>query len=216
MKWVSGVLFLQDCTALHAQEAMLNSPLSCFLSIDNLPGIVNPNQTKEKMKMKDRVYDEEGGWWDGSLYYDAYGGWYEENGEYNDGCEEKVKQYTKIQKKAMRKKCKKSKTMKKWKSLSWFDRYNLLWDEYGLSKIAEEKKTTEEEEEKKMSSGSKITVVKGSFGIVYNKKVQKSERELEKERLVAANKIHWSWTAEEEKEIADKKTKNYKKMNRRK
>ena len=106
--------------------------------------------------------------------------------------------------------------MKKWKSLSWFDRYNLLWDEYGLSKIAEEKKTTEEEEEKKMSSGSKITVVKGSFGIVYNKKVQKSERELEKERLVAANKIHWSWTAEEEKEIADKKTKNYKKMNRRK
>jgi len=34
--------------------------------------------------------------------------------------------------------------------------------------------------------------------------------------LVAANKIHWSWTAEEEKEIADKKTKNYKKMNRRK
>ena len=45
------------------------------------------------VKVKDRVLDEDGGWWDGKLYYDAYGGWYEENGEYNDGCEEKVKQY---------------------------------------------------------------------------------------------------------------------------
>ena len=168
------------------------------------------------MKVKDRVLDEEGGWWDGKLYYDAYGGWYEENGEYNDGCEDKVKQYTKKQIKTMRKKCKKSKKMKKWKFLSWFDRYNLLWNEFGLSKIAEEEKTKEEEEGEKMASGSTITVVKGSFGIVYNKKVQKSERELEEERLVAANKIHWSWTAEEEKEIAEKKAKNYKTMNRRK
>ena len=49
------------------------------------------------VKVKDRVLDEDGGWWDGKLYYDAYvrmyGGWYEETGEYNDGCEEKVKQY---------------------------------------------------------------------------------------------------------------------------
>ena len=46
------------------------------------------------VKVKDRVLDEDGGWWDGKLHYDAYGGWYEENGEYNDGCEEKANNTT--------------------------------------------------------------------------------------------------------------------------
>ena len=44
-------------------------------------GIINPNKKIERIPIEDRVYDEEGGWWESTMYYDAYGGYYNEEGK---------------------------------------------------------------------------------------------------------------------------------------
>ena len=179
----------------------------------NAMGIVNANIPHVPLKEEDRVYDEEGGWWDGTTYFDAYGGWYDENGEYDDGCQGRVKKYDKKQ---IKKTKKRMGGKSKWKGCSWSDRLDCLIEDHGLSKEEEEEKTekmAKEMEAIRRANGDTV-VVKGTFGIVYNRKSNKTKEELEEEAKELKN-APWSWTAADEKEILKKKKDNYAKMNRK-
>jgi hypothetical protein len=145
------------------------------------------------------------------IYYDGYGGWYNEDGEYNDGFEEKVKNYEKKKVKSTRKRVGGKKV---WKKYSWHDRLIALIEDWGLSKYEKREEESRKERER-IDSGSNIKVIKGNFGIIYNQTKIKTRKEIEDEKT-PPSKIPWTWTAEDEKEILKKKAENYKTMNRRK
>ena len=125
----------------------------------------------------------------GDIYYDAFGGHYLLDGTYNDGCEEKVKKYKKSEIKGTRKRIGK----KKWKKLSWQDRLNYLIEDWGDLDVVQE---------------DNVVVVKGSFGIVYNRRIDKTKEQMEEEERIL-KKEPWGMTKQEEIEIEKNKAQRY-------
>jgi hypothetical protein len=190
-------------------------------------GIINPNKKAVRLRVEDRDYDEDGGWWEGAMYYDSYGGHYDEEGMYDDGCEERVREYEKEMIQRTRKRVGGKKI---WKKMSWSARleclvnffnflffdlqhiFGLCWMNFSLIFYIHISFQMEDHPSTSQVGGAEkeeenVMVVKGSFGIVYSSHLVKEEGEKKKEEA-------WTWTEEDEKMIEKLKKESYKKGNR--
>ena len=154
--------------------------------------------------------DEEGGWWEGERYYDAWGGMYDENGVYSDQCKERVtKLYTKDEIKTTKKRITsrnknkhKHKDNNIWKTLSFYERECCLVEDWGKR----EEVLDEDEEDEDV----KVVLVKGSFGICYNRRIDKTKEEIEEEERLRKSEP-WGMSVAEAKLIEKNKKERYEK-----